>query len=480
VKRFLLGLSVVMQSRLGREFWYTTTSAAESTARLPEPGRTKRFAAAVAFLHLREIYNRPRVMPRFVLRRRVLPSNRAAFFCDDDRRSMNTSTSTHSPRIASMKRALPENAGPQEILKSLQATLLAEKDFHRLFDAKLIDVRSEMGLPLAQPTSLENVPAEHEAAFREAYVNAAREVGSLFLEDGNLSDAWAYFRTIGEPEPVKAAIEKIKVPREPDEEFDQIMNVALYEGAHVAKGLEFLLKTHGTCNTVTAFSQLQPQMSLEERRKAGAMMVRNIYDDLQASIRREVETRMPVLSPNASIKELITGRDWLFAEGNYHIDVSHLHSTVGFARSLHKEDPELQLAIELCDYGAMLAPQLQYPADVPFDQYYTGHQHFLTALAGDNQDAALAWFTQRLKDEPDEPDRQLIAFVLLDLAQRIDRTREVLKETLEFVGKMEDPNGFSFSQLCVELGLLEELETAAEANDDVLAFAIARLSASGS
>lgn len=392
---------------------------------------------------------------------------------------MNTSAPT-STRVETLKLALTDDSSPQEIVNALQQTLLEEKDYHRLFDAKLVEVRLQMGLSLTQPTSLDNVPKEHEVAFREAYMNAARDVGTLFLEDNNLGDAWAYFRTIGEPEPVRAAIDKIKVPREPDEEFDQIMNVALYEGAHVARGLEFLLKTHGTCNTVTAFSQLQAQMTQEERRTAAAMMVRNIYEDLQASIRREVETRMPVLTPNASIAELITGREWLFAEGNYHIDVSHLHSTVGFARALHKEDPELKQAIELCAYGSKLASQLQYPGDVPFDQYYTAHHHFLTALADEGVDESLAWFSKRLQNAPDEQDQQLIAFVLLDLAQRVDRTPEVLKETFEFVSKMEDPNGFSFSQLCVELDMQDQLEQAATANDDILAFAIARLTKSSS
>ena len=334
-------------------------------------------------------------------------------------------------------------------------------------------------LLLAQPTSLDNVPKDQEQAFRDEYINAARVVGQHFLEDGQLGEAWAYFRTIGEPEPVREAIEKIQIPREPDEEFDQILNVALYEGAHVARGLEFLLKTHGTCNTVTAFSQLQQQMTPDERRTAAAMMVRTIYDDLQATLRREVEARMPVLTPGAGVKELITGRDWLFAEGNYHIDVSHLHSTVGFARALQRSDPELRLAIELCDYGAMLAPQLQYPGDQPFDEYYTANRHFLAALSGDGVDEAIAYFMKRLEDEPDEPDQQLIAFVLLDLAQQIGRAEEVLKQTASFVSRMEDPNGFSFTQICVELGMQDLLESASEKNDDPLAWAIARLSRSG-
>ncbi|MCR9200239.1 MAG: hypothetical protein NXI04_16515 [Planctomycetaceae bacterium] len=390
---------------------------------------------------------------------------------------MNTPTDTTS-RVAQLTNRLTEGASPQDIVQALQQTLKDEKDFHRLFDALLIEYRLNHDLPITQPTSLDNLPADSEVDFRKAYMDAARQVGTLFLEDGGLSDAWAYFRTIGEPEPVRAAIEKIRIPREPDEKFDEIMNLALYEGAHVAKGLEFLLKTHGTCNTVTAFGQLQQQMTVEERRTCAAMMVNNIYADLQANIRRDVEARMPVLSADASVSELIKGRDWLFAEGNYHIDVSHLHSTVGFARALEADDPELPLAVELCEYGSMLSGPLQYPGDLPFDDFYKGHLWFLNALAGKDVDGGLAYFMKRLQDEPDEPDRQLIAYVLLDLAQRVGRLEQSLKEAAPLVSRMEDPNGFSFAKLCVDTGLTDELAAAAADNDDVLSYAIARLAGS--
>jgi tetratricopeptide (TPR) repeat protein len=386
-----------------------------------------------------------------------------------------TSTGTTSTGIDALQQLAAGDASSDALLSALEEIIRQRKDFHRLFDAKLIRVRQQMGLPLTQPTSLETVPADKEAEFRQAYIDAAREVGQLFLDEGQLSDAWAYFRTIGEPEPVRQAIEKIAIPREPNEELDEVLNVALYEGAHIARGLEILLKTHGTCNTVTAFSQVQQQMSLEERRTAAAMMVRNIYDDLRSTLKRDVESRHPVLDPNASIRDLIRGRDWLFTDGNYHIDVSHLHSTVGFARALHREDPELQQAIELCEYGAMLSGPLQYPGDVPFDEYYKAHRHFLGALAGENVDEALAYFQKRLEDEPDAPDQQLIAFVLLDLAQRVGRTDSVLEKAAPFVGRMEDPNGFSFSSLCVELGRVDVLEKTATDNDDVIGYVTAKL-----
>ncbi|MCA9086769.1 MAG: hypothetical protein KDA81_22080 [Planctomycetaceae bacterium] len=387
---------------------------------------------------------------------------------------MTNSTGTGS--VAALRESLPPSASRQDLIAALQATLRERKDYHRLFDARMIEARDRLGLPVTQPTSLDNIPKQHEQAIRDAYIEAAREVGTLFLNDGRLSDAWAYFRTIGEPQPVRDAIEKVRIPREPDDAFEEVMNVALYEGAHISRGLEFLLKTHGTCNTVTAFSQLQQQMTPEERRRSGAMMVRTIYDDLQAGIRRQVESRMPILSPNASLRELMAGRDWLFDDGNYHIDVSHLHSTVAFARALQREDPELKQAVELCEYGQKLAPHLQYPSEVPFDDYYRANHFFLNALAGEDEDAALQYFLKRLQDEPDLPDQRLIAFVLLDLAQRLGRTPEILERTAPLVSRMQDQGGFSFTQLCVELGQYETLEETAEENDDVLSYAISRLS----
>ena len=359
------------------------------------------------------------------------------------------------------------------ILDAAEKTLIDQGDFHRLFDAKLMRVRSQLGLPITQPTSLRNIPEDHEPAFREAYTMAAREVGQRFLEAGQLADAWAYFRTISETDSVRAAIAKkvTELPPEPGPGLDELLNLALYEGAHVVEGLKLLLKTHGTCNTVTAMSQVLPQMTQDERRAAAAVMVRNIYTDLQANVRRDVERRLPTLKPNASLRELIMGRDFLFAEGGYHIDVSHLHSTVSFARHLERSCPELQMAIELSEYGAQLAEQLRYPGDVPFDDYYAANNHFLNALAGVDVDDSMNYFIDRLKKEPDAPDQRMIAFVIADLGQRVNRTNMAIEAAAPFLKQMEDPSGFSFTAYCVNAGRLDILEASAREDNDVLRLA---------
>ena len=382
-------------------------------------------------------------------------------------------------QIESFQKALDstkaEGQETGDVLAALERVLLEQKDFHRLFDARMMQTRVRLNLPVTRPTSLANIPKEKETAFRDAYMSAAREIGQLFLNDGRLADAWAYFRTIGEPEPIRDALEKVTIPREPDAAFDELLNLALYEGAHHVRGLQFLLKTHGTCNTITAMGQLMPQMTPEERRQAAAMMGSSLYTDLQHSLRRDVESRQPVLAAKPSIHELITGRDWLFENGNYHIDVSHLHATVGFARHLKQDDPELSLAIELCEYGGHLAEQLRYPSDVPFDDYYTAHLYFLKALAGRDVDAAMQYFIDRLNNEPDEADKKLIAFVLVDLGQRVDRMNQALTVAAPYLSRLEDPNGFSFCEACVSAGRQDLLEEMAGQNDDVLAMATALL-----
>jgi len=363
------------------------------------------------------------------------------------------------------------------VLDAVERTLLAQKDFHRLFDVRLIRVRRSLGLPITQPTSLKEIPPEHEIAFREEYKNAAREVGQLFLDGGQLADAWAYFRTIQETEPVRQAIAKqvTEMPTEPGGHLDELLNLALYEGAHVVEGLKLLLKTHGICNTVTAMGQLLAQMTPEERRQAAAVMVRSIYSDLLHNVRRDVEKRQPTLKQGLSLGELIRGREFLFTEGAYHCDVSHLHSIVSFARHLQPGDPELLLAVELSQYGAQLAEQLRYPGDVPFDDYYVANEHFLKAVAGVDVDESIQYFIRRLNHEPDLADKRMIAFVIVDLGQRVDRVNVALDAAAPYVSKLEDPNGFSFTAFCVSAGRFDILEQAARENDDVLCLATAML-----
>lgn len=365
--------------------------------------------------------------------------------------------------------------GPLAALEALIQQMRSEKNFHRLFDAKMLKKKFELGLPLLRPTSLSDVPQDQRETFERAYIEAAREVGQSLIENGQLNDAWLYFRTIQEKEPIAAAIEKMSLPDD-FEKAQELINIALYEGAHPIKGLQFLLKTNGTCNTITTLDQVMPQLSGEERKQAAALMVRHLYDELIQNVQADVQRRMPFAPPANSLRELILGRDWLFQEGNYHIDVSHLNSVVRFSRFLEPGAPELKLALQLAEYGARLDQQLQYAGETPFDEFYPAHQHFFEILLGEKIAEGVAYFQQKLDQDPDEQDQQMIAYVLVDVLVRSGRAEQALQVAEKHL-RFLDEQSFSFAELCVKVGRTEAWREAAKEKGDLVGFTAALLSA---
>ncbi|MCA9033839.1 MAG: hypothetical protein KDA91_01855, partial [Planctomycetaceae bacterium] len=73
--------------------------------------------------------------------------------------------------------------------------------------------------------------------------------------------------------------------------------------------------------------------------------------------------------------------------------------------------------------------------------------------------------------EPDEPDKKLIAFVVVDLGQRIGQLSQALEVAAPFLNRLEDPAGFSFTEACVDANRLDLLEQFARENDDILSMA---------
>lgn len=368
---------------------------------------------------------------------------------------------------------LQQAEGADATIDKLIATLREQKEYHNLFDAMLMKKKYELGLPLVRPTSFDDVPEDKREEFEKCYVEFARDVGQTLLDEDKLNEAWMYFRTIREPESVAAAIEQMSPRMEADEKTEEIINIALYEGANPVKGLEFLLRSHGTCNTITALDQQMPQLSPEDRKRAAAMMVTNLYEDLCHTINHEVQHRLAMTPPSNSLRELMTGRDWLFEEGNYHIDVSHLNSVVRFARSLDGSSPEIEQAIELAEYGSKLDQQFQYGGDPPFDDFYPAHIQFLKALAGKEQDEPIAYFQAKLDQEPEDADKQMIAYVMVDLLNRVDRMDQAIDLAERHLKDVDESTGFSFAELCWEAGRLDTLQQVAKEKGDLVSYTAA-------
>jgi hypothetical protein len=360
--------------------------------------------------------------------------------------------------------------GASAAIEQLMAGLRADKRYHSLFDALLMKKRLEWGLSLTRPTSLKDVPEPRRDEFERYYIDSAREVGELLLAEGLIPEAWNYFRAINDIEPIAAAINALP---ETEPVGEQVIEIALFQGVSPVKGLKLFIASHGTCSTITALDQQFLQMSPEVRTGCAQVLVRKLHDDLRENVQHDVLRRQPMTAPGLPLRELIAGRDMLFADDSYHIDVSHLNAVVRFGRALNRECPELDLALQLAEYGARLARQYQYGGNPPFDDFYPAHIRFFQALLGQEQDAALDYFRGKLGPDPAETDNQLTAYVLVDLCQRIGREGEALEIACRYLAESGEEFGISLPDLCAQSGRFDLLAKLARDRGDPVQYTAA-------
>src|SRR5262249_41202300 len=143
----------------------------------------------------------------------------------------------------------------EPLVDDLCRTLREQKDYHGLFYALVLKDRLRLGLPAVQPTRAEDVPKELQEPYENAIRVAARTVGQMFLGEGDIVGAWPFFRMISEPGPIAAAIDASKIGEDEGEKLQQIIEIALHEGANPKKGFDLVIQRYGICNAITMFGQ---------------------------------------------------------------------------------------------------------------------------------------------------------------------------------------------------------------------------------
>ncbi|MBL4883379.1 MAG: hypothetical protein JKY95_02435, partial [Planctomycetaceae bacterium] len=299
--------------------------------------------------------------------------------------------------------------------------------------------------------------------------------GQRLLKLGRISDAWMYFRAIEDPAPVAQAIDQYEPAADFSDELEEMIQLALYQRVNPAKGVQLMLNSHGMCNTVTALDQIYLELTAEQRASCAEIMVKQLYEDIKENIRRDVEQRTPMLPPDQSLSELLAGRLWLFEDDNYHTDVSHLNAIVRFARALEFGSDVLDRAVQLCQYGSRLALQLQYPGEAPFDTYYESHQHYFQIVADVNRKESLQFFQDRLTQAEEAQDKELIAYVLVDLLMRIKDFPAAIQVAETHLDQVNEQSGFSFTTLCEDTGNMEALQRHAQKNNNAVMYVAAKL-----
>jgi hypothetical protein len=355
--------------------------------------------------------------------------------------------------------ALLRSRGPQAGFDLLIAKFREEKRYSLGFEARVMQSRHALGLPVLQNSPLESLSGEKRTAHEHAYIAAAREVGGLFLQDGDIPRAWSYFRAVGDSAPVAAAIENVA----PGENQEAIIEIALHERVHPRKGFELILADFGICRAITFLSQYPDPQT---RQDCIRLLVRTLHHELVESLSRAIAKVEGTAPETRCVPELIFGRGWLFGEYDYYVDTSHVVSILGFSLDIADRET-LELAVELAEYGERLSPMFQYRGDPPFDRGFADYAMYLRALLGDGTNEAIAHF--RCKAVHADPRS---AEVLVALLVRLQRYAEAIDVSLDHLHDIEPAQlqCSSVFQLCQMAGDYGRLRELARERGDLLHF----------
>src|SRR5262249_21548820 len=145
--------------------------------------------------------------------------------------------------------------GASAAIEQLCRTLREQKDYLNLFYALVLARRHALGLSPIPTANWDSVPPEQRQRLEDGLREVYREVGELFLKEGDVVKAWSCYRTIGEKEPVQRALETF-APQEGEDDSDMIQ-IALHEGVLPRKGFDWLLDRHSLCQAITTLSSGQ-------------------------------------------------------------------------------------------------------------------------------------------------------------------------------------------------------------------------------
>ncbi len=342
--------------------------------------------------------------------------------------------------------------GPGSVFELLIRTARQQKNYFQLFEARLMQKRYELGLPLLYSGIISDLPAEHQPEYSAALMDAARETGGLFLSDGDIERAWPYFRAVGDPAPIAAAIEEVRSI----EGMERVIEIALHEGVNPRKGFELLIQQRGICSSVEfAARTTDPQ----HRRTFLQVLTRAIHSEVTGRLKEAIAAQEGAAPEARRIPELIAARDWLFEGGHYYTENSHLASMIQASPELEDEET-LGLLLELAEYALRLAPMFHFPGNPPFESLYQDHAQYLRALLGIDVEAAVAHFRRKL--DASVPGA---AEVLISMLSRLGRPQEALDVSVEHL------QGRSAIELCQTAGDYRRLCGIAREQGDPLAFA---------
>ncbi len=322
-----------------------------------------------------------------------------------------------------------KTAGPAAAIDKLCDELKSRKDYGGLFYALLMKKRFELGVSPIATGSNQDLPESVHEEFEKGIAKAARTVGDLYLADGQIPQAWGYFRMLGDPRPVAEVLEKLTVDDSTD--IQSIVDVAFHQGVAPLKGIDWILQRFGMCSAITVMGTDLP-FTPDVRAACTKRLIRALRAELIERLKAEIQRVQNFEPSGTTVAELVEGRDWLFGEDYYHIDLSHLNSVVQMSTQLDNCE-ELAIARDLCAYGLKLSPKFRYQSEPPFDDQYADYGRYLAILMGENVEENLAHFRAKVEANPPQEAGTFPTEIYVNLLMRLGREEEALEAVRKYL-----------------------------------------------
>jgi len=332
---------------------------------------------------------------------------------------------------------------PAKRIDEVIAHYRRERQPVELFEALKMKSRLAHGLPMIADPDEPLAPATSEAdkqrerELEEDLLDACRQAGAMLIQDGRIAEGWMYLRPTGDIELAKRLLEDIEIN---DDNYDEMTQVLLHENVDLRRGYNAVLKHQGTCNSITLYDQAIAARSRKDRQIAAECLLTSFYNELLSLVRDDFQNRGPDNGVSAeaieadaaklNLGELIAKYKWILGGGGYHLDTTHLSSTVRFATVI--DDREMiDQALQLCQYGRRLPSDFQYPGEEPFVDFYPAHSAFFSALLGQSVDTALRMFEQKARTVDVNVAGAGAIETYIDLLDRVGRPAEALRAAIE-------------------------------------------------
>jgi hypothetical protein len=383
-----------------------------------------------------------------------------------------------------------QELGTLAAAQALVETLRKEERYPELFEARKMMHRVELGLPPVYVPALHGggtqrsesaiLDPQLQEELDKRLLDACREVGSGLMRSGRLQEGWMYLRAVGDDAFAAQAMSSIEANQE---NLDLLLNLYVHEGIDVGRGTELSLQMRGTCNTITMLDSVVSMRGRSDQQAAVGALVKHVHHELLGNLVADIQRRKPEVQGPES------GRiaDWLglipglLRDGTYHLDTTHLASTVRFARVL--DDPQtLRLAADLAEYGRQLHAQYQYSSEEPFADLYPMSLAWFRALLGESIETALRLFRQKAESLDTQEHGTIGIETYADLLARVGRPAEAAKFLMRTMPNGMRPFGIapSLIELASTSGDFQSMMDHAKERGDLLGYAAALLQSKSS